>query len=85
MLLINQISAHYCSQIVGNIEKLVRSYRNVYQALSELMMSNQGIRSQTLYRSINVQHVYHHAKFEFSGFSSLANMKGDGGRGASTK
>ena len=47
------------------------------------MMSNKGIRSQTLYRSIDVQHVYHHAKFEFSSFSSLANMKGDGGRGAS--
>ena len=29
------------------------------------MMSNQGIRSQTLYRSIDVQHVYNHAKFEF--------------------
>ena len=42
------------------------------------MMSNKGIRSQTLYRSIDVQHVYHHAKFEFSSFSSLANMKGDG-------
>ena len=41
------------------------------------MMSNKGIRSQTLYRSIDVQHVYHHAKFEFSSFSSLANMKGD--------
>ena len=49
------------------------------------MMSNQGIRSQTLYRSIDVHHVYHRAKFEFSSFSSLANMKGDGGRGASTQ
>ena len=53
----------------------------MYQAHSELMMSNQGIRSQTLYRSIDVQHVYHHAKFEFSSFFSLANMKGDGGGG----
>ena len=64
---------------VGNIERLVRSYRNVYQAHLELMRSNQGIRSQTLYRSVYIQHVYHHAKFEFSRFSSLADTKGDGG------
>ena len=59
----------------------MRSYRNVYQAHSELMMSNQGIRSQILYRSIYIQHVYHRAKFEFSSFSSLANTKGGGGGG----
>ena len=59
-------------------ERLVRSYRNIYQAHSELIMSSQGIRSQILYRSIDIQHVYRHAKFEFSSFSSLANMKGDG-------
>ena len=37
------------------------------------------IRNQTLYGSIYIQHGYHHAKFEFSSFSSLANTKGDGG------
>ena len=60
-------------------------YRSVYQAHSELMTSNQGIRSQILYRSIYIQHVYHCAKFEFSSFSSLANTEGEGGVSEVTK
>ena len=50
------------------------------------LTQNDGVKSTNqesnfVNRSIDVQHVYHHAKFEFSSFSSLANMKwmGEGG------
>ena len=41
-----------------------------------MLTQNQVFRSQTLYRCIYIQHIYHRAKFEFSIFSSLANTGG---------
>ena len=40
------------------------------------MMSDQVLRSQILYRGLHIQHIYHHAKFECSSFSSVANTRG---------
>ena len=33
------------------------------------------MKSQFLYRGLHIQHIYHHAKFECSRFSSLVNTK----------
>ena len=37
--------------------------------------SNKVFRSHILYRGIYMQHIYHHAKSEFSSSSSLANTR----------
>ena len=46
-----------------------------------MVTSNQVIRSQILYRGIYIQHINHHAKFEVSSLSSLANTRGGGLKG----
>ena len=41
------------------------------------MTSTKFLGVKFLYRVIYIQHISHHAKFEFSSLSSLANTEGD--------